>query len=157
MAKKYLLPILLAAFVCIGLPQALNGQSRDDQWNRLASISSGTRLVVDQDGTKALKGRFVRSTGQTLTLRTGGREIDLPRDAVSAVYRARRSSRLKRGLIGALAGAGAGLLFGAVAVAATKGDPLIGAGGVLIGIPAGAVIGAASGGGTKKGELIYSR
>jgi hypothetical protein len=157
MTRKYFLPALLAIFVCVGASQAVNGQNRDDQWNRLASLSSGTRLVVDQNGKKSLKGRFVRATDKMLTLKTGGREIDLSRDTVSAVYRGKRSSRIKRGLIGALAGAGAGLLVGAVAVAATKGDPLIGAGGFLIGIPAGAVIGAASGGGTKKGELIYSR
>jgi len=64
---------------------------------------------------------------------------------------------VKRGVIGALAGAGAGLLIGAATVAATKGDGLIAAGGFLYGIPIGAAIGVATAGGTKKGELVYSR
>lgn len=157
MIKKYILPVLLTAFVCLGAASAVNGQNRDAQWNGLASLSTGTRLVIDQDGKKAVKGRFVRATDQVLTLKTGGREIGLPRDAVSAVYLGRRPSRVKRGLIGALAGAGAGLLVSGVVIAATKGDPLIGAGGFLIGIPVGAAIGAATAGGSKKGELIYSR
>lgn len=157
MTKKHLLSVLLGIFVFIGTPHLINGQDRDDQWKKLASLSSGTRLVVDQDAKKALKGRFVRATDNELVLKSGGREVGLSREAVSAVYVGKRSSRIKRGLIGALAGAGAGFLIGGATAAATKGDGLIAAGGFLIGVPVGAAIGAATGGGSKKGELIYSR
>jgi hypothetical protein len=38
---------------------------------------------------------------------------------------------------------------------AAKADPLTAAGGVLYGVPAGAIIGAATGGKKRRGELIY--
>ena len=157
MTSKYLIPALLAVLVCTGASSIVRGQDRDEQWRKLASLSPGARVVVDQDSARSIKARFLRAADDALTVQTGGREIALPRAAVSAVYLGRRSSRLKPALIGALAGAGGGLLVSGVVVAVTKGDPLIGAGGFLIGIPVGAAIGAATGGGTKKGELIYSR
>ena len=155
MTTRYSFLVLMAVFIFLGPAEVTNGQDRDDQWDRLLSLSPGTTLIVDQERRKAAKGAFVRTNSQALTLRSNGREFDLARDTVSAVYLGRRSSRFKRGIIGALAGAGAGMLIGVVGVVATKGHPLIAAGGILIGIPAGAAIGAATGGGTKKGELIY--
>ena len=155
--KQYLLPVMFAAFVCLAASSVVQAQGSDDRWNGLASISTGTRLVVDQDGKRNVKGRFVSLTGQELSIRAGGKVVGLPRESVAAVYLARRSSRVKRSVIGALAGAGSGLLIGVLAVSVTKGDPLIAAGGIMLGMPAGAVIGAATGGNTKKGELVYSR
>ena len=144
-----LLIILAGAF--------LNGTAQtNDRWNRLSTVGNKTRVIVEQDPGKAVKGRFARVNNEKLVLRVRGGEVDIPRDSITAVYSVRRSSRMKRGLIGALAGAGAGVGIGVAAVTLGGGDPLIAAGGFLIGIPVGAVIGAATAG-SRKGELLYSR
>ena len=127
-----------------------------DRWGQLASVSVGTRLIVDQDNGRVVRGKFVRATDNSLVLRVSGSEVDLPRDSIAAVHRSRRSSRLKRGMIGALAGAGAGIGIGVASVLVGKADPLVPAGTLLIGIPVGAAIGAATAS-WKKGELLYSR
>ncbi len=140
------------------LAAASNGftQATDERWRSVEVLNSGTKLIIETDASTPIIGKFSSANGQTLKIRRGGKVIDIPRATVAAIYSARSPSRWKRGLIGALAGAGAGLLVGGVMVAATKGDPLIPAGGVLIGLPVGAAIGAATGK-TKRGALIYSR
>ena len=142
--------ILLLALSSAGFAQSVGS------WGNLAVLSPGIGLVVEGDGGKTVKGKFSRATVSSLFLLKDRREIEIRREEVSAVYFTRKSSRAKRAVVGGLAGAGAGLLIGVVTVAATKGDPLIGAGGVLFGIPAGAAIGAVTGG-TRKGELVYRR
>lgn len=135
----------------------VNAQSSDDRWRELNGLKPGTRIVIDQDGATSLKAKFASSTDQSIAVTAKGKRIDIDRSTISAIYVGRKSSKVKRGLIGGLAGAGAGLLIGAVAIAATKESPLIGAGAFLYGIPIGAAIGVATAGGTKKGELLYSR
>ena len=157
MTLRNSLVILLSGFFLLSSVSAGAAQTGDDRWRGLADLKPGTRIVIDQGGTKPLKARFAGVADQTLSVMSDGKRVDIDRSAVSAIWLGRRSSKLKRGLIGGLAGAGAGLLIGAVTVAATKGDPLIGAGGFLCGIPVGAAIGVATAGGTKKGEMIYSR
>ena len=136
---------------------AVSGSAQGgDRWSQLASVGVGTRLIVDQDNGRVVKGKFARATDNSLVLRVSGSEVALPRDSIAAVHRSRRSSRLKRGMIGALAGAGAGIGVGVAAVLVGKADPLVPAGTLLIGIPVGAAIGAATAN-SKKGELLYSR
>ena len=158
--KVYLKSLLTGIFLLIaigGITSDLNAQAGTDRWNDLRSLKEGTRLVVDYDGQPALKAKFSGATDQSLAVMSKGKRVEITRDQISAVYLGRKSSKLKRGLIGGLAGAGAGLLVGAATIAATKGDPLIAAGGFLYGIPIGAAIGVATAGGTKKGDLLYSR
>jgi hypothetical protein len=150
-------PTVSAVILLLSLAAYSSAQTGDDRWSRIAPLSPDTRLIVEHDGGKPLKARFVGSNDSTISLKVDGKILDLPKTSISAIYLARRPSRIKRAAIGALAGAGAGILIGAVAVAATKGDPLIAAGGLLIGLPAGAAVGAVTGGGTKRGALIYSR
>lgn len=156
MYSKLLVAAILTMFVCIGFSTELNAQTPDEKWNRVTSLSSGLRLFVEHDGKKPVKGKLISSDIQTLTLKSDGREVVIPRDSISAIYFGKRSSRTKRGVIGALAGAGAGVLIGGIA-AASGADPLVAAGGFLYGIPIGAVIGVATAGGMRKGNLIYSR
>lgn len=156
MNSKYLLCASMLAFIGIGTAIQVSGQTQQEKWNRLSLLPANTRVVVELDGRKPAKGRVIHVTDQSLKLKANGRELDLPQEAISAVYYGKRSSKFKRGLIGALAGAGAGILIGGLA-AAGGADPLIAAGGFLYGLPAGAVIGVATSGGMKKGGLIYSR
>lgn len=156
MILKNTFPILILLFVGIVSQTSLNAQTSDEKWNRLTLLTPGTSLFVEGDGRRPVKGKLIRATGKSLILKTNGREIELRQDNISLVYYGRRPSRLKRGLIGALAGAGTGFLIGGIA-AAGGADPLIAAGGVMVGIPAGAVVGIVTSGGMRKGELIYSR
>lgn len=133
-----------------------SAQNTQDKWDRLATLAQGTRLVVDADGGRTLKGKLVRIGDRSITVRSNGRDVEVTQESVSAVYYGKRTSRLKQALIGGLAGIGAGFLIGGVA-AAGGADPLAAAAGVLYGLPAGAAIGAATGGKLKKGDLIYSR
>lgn len=157
MLKNYLLlPGFLALILFTGAPD-ISAQSRDDQWNRVVSLRSGTRIIVDQDGKKAVKAKFLHATEQIMTVTSGGKQIAIARSDIAAVYLGKSGSRTKSTVIGALAGAGAGVTAGVIATVAAKADPLTAAGGFLIGVPAGAVIGFFTGGGMKKGELVYSR
>lgn len=147
--------LTIAIFVLFAFSSAAKAQAVGS-WDNLSVLSSGTRVMVEQDGGRAIKGRLSRVSTASIILTRDGKEIEIRRDLVAAIFLTRKSSRVKRAVIGGLAGAGAGLLIGAATVAATKGDPLIAAGGFLYGLPAGAAIGAATGG-IKKGELIYRR
>lgn len=157
MNSRYWFPVLFVLAIAIGTSSHISAQQAPfDEWKRLSLLPANTRLYVESDGRKPTKGRLLRVTDSGLTLRAGGRDVELPQVSVSAVYYGRRSSKLKRGLIGALAGAGAGVLIGGLA-AAGGADPLVAAGGFIYGIPAGAAVGALTGGGMKKGDLIYIR
>ena len=152
-------PLFASAFILLSVlafSTSVAAQSLDEKWNRVTPLSTGTKLVVEADGRKPVKGKLVQATETSLTLRTGGKDVAIPRQDISAVFLGKGSSKIKRGLIGALAGAGAGVLIGGIAAAAGA-DPLVAAGGFLFGIPAGAAVGVATSGGTKKGSLIYAR
>ncbi|NOT48739.1 MAG: hypothetical protein HOP17_13445 [Acidobacteria bacterium] len=156
MYLKLYLSAFLLVFVCLGASTATHAQTIDEKWNKVVSLAYGTRIFVETDGRKPLKGKFVKADDRDLTVKVNAREVAVSRDSVSAVYFGKRPSKVKRGLIGALAGAGAGVLIGGIAAAAGA-DPLIAAGGFLYGLPAGAVIGVATSGGMKQGSLIYAR
>lgn len=157
MTLKYWFPVLFVLAIGISTSSHVSAQQAPlDEWKRLTLLPANTRLFVESDGRKPTKGRLVRVTDSGLTLRANGREVELPQASISTVYYGRRSSRLKRGLIGALAGAGAGILIGGLAAGAGA-DPLVAAAGFIYGIPAGAAVGALTAGGMKKGDLIYSR
>lgn len=157
MNVPFLRSLLLALILCAAFAASAFSQTADPRWNALSTIKPGTRLVVDVDAQRSMTVKFVRADDRSLVVARDGRETELARSAVSAVHLGQRSSRMKRGLIGALAGAGAGVLIGVIATTTAKADPLTAAGGFLIGIPVGAVVGAATGGKTRKGALIYSR
>ncbi len=133
------------------------GQSSEARWNSLTSLNDGARLVVDVDGQGALSVKFLGIDDRALIVKRAGKRVELPRNEIAAIHLGKRSSRIKRGLIGALAGAGAGVVIGVVAITAAKADPLTAAGAFMIGIPVGAGIGLATGGKIRKGDLIYSR
>jgi hypothetical protein len=157
MVAKHLFTIPIFGLFLFTFATGVNSQSSDDRWRGLNDLKAGTRIIVDRDGAQPLTAKFASSTDQNLAVTVKGKRVDIDRSTISAVYLGRKSSKVKRGLIGGLAGAGAGLLIGAVAIAATKESPLIAAGGFLYGIPIGAAIGVATAGGTKKGELLYNR
>ena len=120
-------------------------------WSAVRELKPGTRVVVVERSGAETKGRVSRSDDAVIIL-DKGRAIS--RDSIARVYLTKRGSILKRALIGAAAGAGIGVAIGVGVTAATKGEGLAAAGGFLIGIPAGAAVGAATTQ-RKRGRLIY--
>ena len=130
-------------------------QSSTADWTAVEGLRSGTRVIVYVKDGSEIKGKITRAMPTALDLQRNGRSVSLQRGDVQRVYLTRRGPVLKRALIGAAAGAGIGILVGAVAVAATKSDGLAAAGGFLYGIPVGVAVGAATTR-RRRGVLIYS-
>jgi hypothetical protein len=124
------------------------GQS---EWAAVRELKPGTRVVVVERNGSETKGRVSRAEDTALLLDKGR---TVARDSIARVYLTKRGSILKRALIGAAAGAGIGVAIGVGVTLATKSEGLAAAGGFLIGIPAGAAVGAATTG-RKRGRLIY--
>ena len=129
----------------------VSGCFAQSDWGSVRELRGGTRVVIVERSGAVTKGRVSRSDDAAVFL-DKGRTIG--RDSIARVYLTKRGSILKRALIGAAAGAGIGVAIGVGVTAAAKGDGLAAAGGFLIGIPAGAAVGAATTG-RKRGRLIY--
>ncbi len=129
----------------------ISGCPAQSDWAAVRDLKPGTRVIVVERSGSETKGRISRADENVIELAGGG---SIMRDSIDRVYLTKRGSVLKRTLIGAAAGAGVGVAIGVGITAATKSDGLAAAGGFLIGIPAGAVVGAATTGRTR-GRLIY--
>ena len=152
----------LFAFVALMLIVASSASAQTEQkpWENVEAVKIKSALIVETKAGATVKGKVTSVTATTLNLSSGGRAFALERDDITRGYRETKSGRLKRALIGAGIGLGIGTGISVVYVLTQKdGDPLAaGAGfiyGVLVGIPAGAVIGAATGGKSRKGVLLY--
>ena len=130
----------------------ISGCLAQSDWSAVRDLRPGTRVVILERSGAETKARVSRAD-DTIVFLDKGRTI--ARDAIARVYLTKRGSILKRALIGAAAGAGIGVAIGIGVTAATKSNGLAAAGGFLIGIPAGAAVGAATVE-RKRGRLIYS-
>jgi len=146
---------LFAFAVMLAVSSVAAAQTSNQDWGNVQAVKLKTNLIVETKTGATVKGKVSGATPTTLNLSSGGKTIALERDEVSKVYRAKKSSRLKRALIGAAIGAGVGFGIGGVYALTTKGNGLAAAAGFIYGLPIGAVIGAVSGGKNRKGELIY--
>lgn len=152
----------LFAFVSSALIAASPASAQIEQkpWANVEAVKINSALIVETKTGAAVKGRVASVTPTTLNLSNDGRAFALERADIARVYRAKKSSRLKRALIGAGIGLGIGVGISVVSVlTGLDGDDPLGAGagfiyGVLVGVPAGAVIGAATAK-SSKGVLLY--
>ena len=152
----------LFAFVALALIAATSAAAQSEQkpWENVEAVKIKSALIVETKAGETVKGKVTSVTTTTLNLSNDGQAFALERDDIVRVYREKKSGRLRRALIGAGIGLGIGTGVSVAYVLTKKdGDPLAaGAGfiyGVLVGIPAGAVIGAATGGKSRKGVLLY--
>lgn len=156
----------LFAFVAVMLIAAPSASAQEEEetatktWANVEAVKIKSALIVETKTGEVIKGKVTSVTVATLNLSSGGRSVALERDDIARVYRAKKVSRLKRALIGAGIGLGVGAGISGIYVLVKKdGDPLAaGAGliyGFLVGIPAGAAIGAVTGGKSRKGVLLY--
>lgn len=129
----------------------ISGCLAQSDWSALCDLGPGTRVVILERSGAETKARVSRADDTTMFLAKGR---TIARDSIARVYLTKRGSILKRALIGAAAGAGIGVAVGVGLTAATKSNGLAAAGGFLIGIPAGAAVGAVTVG-RKRGRLIY--
>lgn len=155
MRSLILITILFAAFVLFGPPSAVAQQSVGD-WSNIESLKSRTRVIVETRNGTIYTGGIAAAAPDSITIVSDGRQTTIVRDDVESVHLGRRSSIFKRAFVGAGVGGLIGLAAGAAATIITgEGRGLLAAQGLLYGIPAGAVIGAATGGTIKRGRLIY--
>jgi len=152
----------LFAFVAAVLIAAssASAQTATETWANVEAVKIKSPLIVETKTGAIVKGKVTSVTATTLNLSSGGKAVALERDDIAKVYRGKKSSRLKRALIGAGIGLGIGAgISGVYVLVKRDGDPLAaGAGliyGFLVGVPVGAVVGAATGGKSRKGVLLY--
>lgn len=130
-------------------------QTSIGDWRTIENIGRKTNLIVETKTGGTIKGKVSSVTSATLNLSSGGKTIALERSNIAKIYKTKKSSRLKRALIGAGIGAAVGVGIGVVYTVATKTNGLAAAGGFLYGLPAGAIIGGLTGGKSRRGALIY--
>jgi hypothetical protein len=101
-----------ALFLLLNLPSAF-GQSQEN-WDQVKQIASGQQIRVTTSDHRDLRGTFQSATDDALMLATSGSQQMLSRAMVAKVATKGKSHRLRNTLIGAGAGAGGGLILGAV-------------------------------------------
>ena len=149
------LVILLTSILLF--PVSVAAQTND--WSRLASVPTGSKLSVKLRNGKTIDGS-VRSVSDTaLTLDVKNNTAEVKRDDVATVQQVMKKSAKTATLVGLGLGAGAGAIFGAVASSNDDGFDKIDriATGVttVLGAGAGALGGFFIGRSGKKRVLIY--
>jgi small nuclear ribonucleoprotein (snRNP)-like protein len=129
-----------------------------NDWSRLNSITTGTKLSVKLKNGQAVNGELHSVTDATLSLMVKGKSVDLKREEISGVYEIKKKSATKSTLIGLGVGAGAGAVIG-VAGRGDNGfnkiDNAFTAGITVLGAAAGALTGYLLGRRAAKRTLIY--
>src|SRR2546423_5409590 len=129
-----------------------------NDWSRLNSIASGSKLSVKLKNGEAVNGEFSRVTDAILSLTVKGKSVELKREDMFSVYQIRKKSAAKSTLIGLGVGAGAGAgigLAGRSNDSFNKIDNAVTAGLTVLGAGAGALTGYLLGRRATKRTLIY--
>ena len=148
--------VALALIILFVNAVTVAGQTADEDWSRIENLRENTRVIIQTKDGRELKAKIFRAGPSSMDVRINGRSAVIQRDAVEAIYGTRRGSRLKGALKGGLIGGLVGVGVLTIYTLAAKADPLTAAAGVEFGVPLGAVIGAASVGKSKRGELLYT-
>ena len=155
MKTKFFASLFTFAAVFLIAASSAWAQTAQQTWLNVEAVKTNSPLIVETKAGASVRGKVVSVTATTLNLSNGGKTIALERDDIARVYRAKKSSRLKRALIGAGLGAGIGFGIGGVYSMIANEKGLAAAAGLIYGLPIGAVVGAATGGKSRKGNLIY--
>lgn len=140
-------------------PVTLMAQTAINDWSRLNSVGTGSKLSVKLKNGKKIDGTLSNITDTALTLLVKNTSTEFKRDDISTVHQASGNSATKATLIGMGLGAGAGAITGAIGNSRDDGfqppdDIVIG---VMVGLGAGvgALGGFLVGKSMKKKVLIY--
>ena len=156
------LTISIALVASLLLPSVtLTAQTATPQtndWSRLNTVASGSRLAVNLKSGKSVEGKLSSVSDTALSLSVKSKPVDAKREDILSVYQITKKSATKATLIGLAVGAGAGAGIGLAGAndngfdklehAATAGLTVIGAG-------AGALAGYLIGRSGSKRVLIY--
>ena len=152
--------ILLTSFLLS--PAAVAAQAGTNDWSRLNSVASGSKLSVKLKDGKKMDGTFSSVSDTALKLMIKNTSTEIKRDDIRSVHQVGGTSVTKSTLIGLGAGAGAGALLGAVGEAADDDDSFgdlnggaVAAGLAVLGAVAGATTGFIIGKTRKKRVLLY--
>ena len=146
---------LLAVSLVLSVP--LRAQTAANDWSRLNSVQSDSKLAVKLKSGKSVEGRLVSVSDSTLSLKVKNKTQEIKREEVQTVHSIVGKSVLAPTLIGTAIGAGIGAGVGAIGsddndfindAAVTAGLAVVGA---IVGTVAGYFIGRTR---TKK-ILIY--
>ena len=155
--------VCLALAICLLLsPVTVMAQeaksAAGNDWSRLNSIASGSKLSVKLKNGQSVNGEFSKVTDALLSLTVKGKSVELRRDDIFSVHEIRKKSAAKSTLIGLGVGAGAGLgigLAGRSNDGFNKIDNAFTAGFAVLGAGAGALTGYLLGRRGTKRTLIY--
>jgi len=160
MRKPFVTFVLVASLLLSTVTVAAQGQTND--WSRVTSIASGSKLSVKLKNGKTVNGTFRSASDTALSLMVKNAPTELKREDVATVHEVIKKSATKATLIGMGVGAGAGAALGAISDSQDnsgfefdKLDTAVTAGLAVIGAGVGAVVGYLVGRSGSKRLLIY--
>jgi len=150
--------VLLAVVLVLWVP--LQAQTPINDWSRISSVASGSKLKVKLKSGKTFEWILNSVSESSISLATKNTTQYIKRDDVQTVHRVVKKSALTATMIGMAVGAGAGAALGAIGSASDDGgfdklDHAVTAGLTIIGAIAGTVTGYFIGRSSRKKELIY--
>ncbi len=137
---------------------ATKATTANNEWSRLNTVTSGSRLAVKLKNGKTFEGKLTSVTDTGLSLSVKDKPLEVKREDVLSVYQVTRKSATKATLIGLGVGAGAGAgigLAGSNNDGFAKIDHAVTAGLAVLGAGAGALTGYLIGRSGRKRVLIY--
>jgi len=136
--------IISIAFYLVGLGTlslASERQTRQASWDVLKGLAPGDEIKIAVKNGKSETGTLRGVTEDGIVLRLTAENRLFERQRISAVFTKHEGHRARHALIGALAGAGAGLAIGAVGDARDRNNWIMPDIGKAFFTPAGAVVG----------------
>ena len=147
---------LLAVTLVLSVP--LRAQSVANDWSRLNSVESDSKLSIKLKSGKSIEGRLIGVSESTISLKVKNKTQEIKRDEVQTIHRIVGKSVLTATLLGTGIGAGVGGALGAIGSEGSDFDKLdqaIVAGLIAVGAIIGTVAGYFIGRTRKKKILVY--
>ena len=148
--------ILLTVVLVLSVP--LRAQTATNDWSRLNSVESDSKLSIKLKSGKSVEGRLISISESTISLKVKSKTQEITREEVQTIHRIVGKPVLTPTLVGTAIGAGAAATLGAIGSADgdfDKLDQAIVAGMIVVGAIIGTVAGYFIGRTRKKKELIY--
>lgn len=154
------LALIATLFLSTVTVTAQNTTQANDDWSRVKSVESGSKLAVKLKDGKTVEGKLSSASDSAVSLTVKNKPVDIKREDVLSVHQVMKKSATKATLIGLGVGAGAGAGIGAAAGASNdngfeKIEHATTAGLAVLGAGAGAVAGFLVGRSGRKRVLIY--
>lgn len=147
---------LLAVSLVLSVP--LRAQTAANDWSRLNSVESDSKLSVKLKSGKSIEGRLISASDSTLSMKVKNKTQEIKREDVQTVHRVIGKSVLTPTLLGMGIGAGVGAGVGGIGANDSEFDKLdqaVVAGLAVIGAITGTVTGYFIGRTRKKRILVY--